>query len=167
MNLKEYLSTIYSGDFDFLSNRKEKIVKNYIENNINKAYAVIGEYDNEQEFQVQYFFNDFNGLRIYLNKEYIIIKLEIDFKSNKKYEADNTLIINNIQYFDIIQTGKYNLDEYNIIINININKNDENSFSMSIKNFGDFWIIYKWFLKNLKKLYLPCKISIPLPLKKK
>ena len=72
MNLKEYLSTIYSGDFDFLSNRKEKIVKNYIENNINKAYAVIGEYDNEQEFQVQYFFNDFNGLRIYLNKEGLI-----------------------------------------------------------------------------------------------
>ena len=134
--LREYLSIIYSGDFDFLSNRKEKKIRNYIENNVNKAYEVIGEYDNKQEFQD--YFNDFNGLRIYFNKEYLS-QLEIDFKHNKKYEADNTLIINNLQYFDKIPIGKYNLDEYGLIINLN--KNNDNSFSMSIENFDDFGLI--------------------------
>lgn len=33
----------------------------------------------------------------------------MDFKHNKKYVADNTLIINNLQYFDKIPTGKYNI----------------------------------------------------------
>ena len=135
-NLKVFLASIYIGDFDFLSNRKEKIVKNYINSNKMKAYGVIGEYDEDQE--INDLFSDFNGLKIYFNKNYLS-KLEIDFKHNKKFEASNTLVINNLENFDNIQQGNYTLEEYNM--NINIAKKEDNSFSMTISNFEDYGLI--------------------------
>jgi len=148
-NLKEFLSCIYLGDFDFLSNRKEKIVKNYINSNEEKAYEVIGEYDDDDVQEISDLISDFNGLKIYFNKNYLH-NLEIDFKHNKKFEASNTLIIDNLVNFDNIQQGDYTLEEYNM--NINITKKDDNSFSMTISNFEDYGLILKIPEKLINKI---------------
>lgn len=135
--LKYFLYFTSTGDFDFLSNRKERDIGNYININKKKAYELIGNYNHDEEDSLNNYFSEFNGLKIYYNKDYLN-NLIIDITNNKYYEPDNILIINNLQNFETIQLGEYNLDGYNIIIKIN---NNNNIFSMTITNLPDFGLI--------------------------
>ena len=138
-NFKSFLSLVFMNDYDFLSNLRENEIRNYIEENVNKAYQVMGEYEEGQINNQNICVNKFNNLEIYFNKEYLK-NLEIDFKSNKKFQVNQTLLINKIFSLNINE-GSYNVKEYGI--DLNITKIEENYFSFSIEKFNDFGLILK------------------------
>lgn len=150
-NLKEFLCSVSSGDFDFLTNRREKNIENYISLNKKKAYEVMANYE-EVEEQSSDYFTDFHGLKIYNNKDYLS-DLKIDLTHNKVFQPDDGLIIDNLENLDKIQIGDYNLDEYNLIIKINKNDSNNSTF-MSITNLPDYGLILMIpkYLENKNKI---------------
>ena len=152
-NLKTFLSAVYMNDYEFLSKLREDEIKNYIEENKDKAFEVCAEYDDDddQEFTDNKYLSEINQLKIYFNKNYLR-NLEINFLYNKKFENNDNLIIDNIFSPHNIQESDKTIEEYNI--NLDINKTKENTFSISIKNFTDFGLILmipKKIEKEIKK----------------
>ena len=92
------------------------MIKNYINENKEKAFQVSGIYE---DFNDDIILNikEINKLKLYLDEEYLN-KLEIDFSYNTKFENNNNLIINNINSSKDIQ-GNYNIENYGIYFDIN------------------------------------------------
>ena len=136
-NLKIILSVVSMNNYKFLSDLRENEIKNYIKENLNKAYEVLGEYEFGEDFEQIDYIIKLNNLRIYFNKEYLK-NLEIDLKDNRKIKENNTLLIDNIYSLENIE-GNYNIEEYGIILNIK--KKDDNHYSFSIDNLNDYGLI--------------------------
>ena len=136
-NLKLFLSVVSMNNYEFLSDLREKEIKNYIKENQHKAYEVLGEYEFRQDFDQLNYINDLNNLRIYFNKEYLK-HLEIDLKDNQKFQENDTLLIDNIYNSENIE-GNYNIEEYGITLNVK--KKENNNYLISIDNFKDFGLI--------------------------
>jgi len=136
--LKTFLSAVYMNDYEFLPKFRENEVKNYINDNLEKAFEVIGSYEeNEEEYNKnKYLQEKFNKVKLYFNEEYLK-KLKIDFVYNNHLENDDSLNIDNIFCSHNIQ-GNYKLD---FGISLNINKIMENNYSIEIKNLNDFGLI--------------------------
>jgi hypothetical protein len=123
-------------EFEFLTNYKEEMIKNYINENKEKAFQVSGIYEDfndDKKLKIK----EINKLKFYLDEEYLN-KLEIDFSYNTKFGNNNNLIINNINSSKDIQ-GNYNIENYGI--NFDINKEEINCYSICIKNLNDFGLI--------------------------
>ena len=136
-NLKIFLSVVSMNNYEFLSGLRENEIKNYIKENQNKAYEVLGDYEFGEELEQIDYITKLNDLSIYFNKNYLK-HLEIDLKDNKKFQENDTLLIDNIYSPDNIQ-GNYNIEEYGIILNIQ--KKDDNHYLFSIDNLYDFGLI--------------------------
>ena len=69
---KLFLSKIFNNNNIFLSRFREEEIKKYIEENIKKAYEVMGEYEDAQENEPNDYINKLNNeLSLYFNKEYL------------------------------------------------------------------------------------------------
>jgi uncharacterized protein YkuJ len=148
-NLKSILSAIYMNDYEFLSKSREDEIKNYIDENKEKAYEVCGEYeDDEQEFNDINYIHEINQLKFYFNNNYLR-NLEINFLYNKKFENNDDLTINNIPCQHDIEENNIKIEEYGIILNIE--KKKKNNISINIKNFKDFGLILM-IPKKIKKI---------------
>ena len=143
-NFKKFLSAVFMKDYEFLSNFRENEIRKYVKENKDKAYEVMGEYEEiEEEIEQKNYIKKLKELRIYYNEDYLK-KFEIDFKFKKTAEINNTLIIDNISYPDNIENnnnieGNYNIEEYGI--SINVKKIKEQTLSISIENLNDFGLI--------------------------
>ena len=135
-NLKLFLSAIYLNQFEFLNNKKEDTIKTYINENIDKAFQICGTYDDFSD-DVKIKIKEINKLKIYLDEENLD-KLEIDFSYNNKFENDINLVINNINSSKDIE-GNYEIENYGI--KFDVKKENNNLYSISIKNFNDFGLI--------------------------
>ena len=136
-NLKIFLSVVSMNNYEFLTDLREKEIKNYIKENQNKAYEVLGEYEFREEFEQLDYISNLNNLRIYFNNEYLK-HLEIDLKNNQKFQENDTLLIDNIYNSENIE-GNYNIEEYGITLNVK--KKENNNYLFSIDNFKDFGLI--------------------------
>ena len=138
LNLKTFLSAVYMNEFEFLSNKRENEIKDYVNENREKAFEVCGNYEEETpESDLRIYITKRNELKLYFNKEYLS-ELEINFYNNKKFEPFNNLTLDDIYCSNDIQ-GKYTTEQYGIILNII--KTHENCFSISIKNLDDYGLI--------------------------
>ena len=135
-NLKLFLSAIYMNQFEFLNNRKEETIKAYINENRDKAIQVCGTYDDFSD-DVKIKIKEINKLKLFLDEENLD-KLEIDFSYNTKFENDINLIINNINSSKDIE-GNYEIENYGI--KFDVKKENNNLYSISIKNLNDFGLI--------------------------
>ena len=114
------------------------MIKNYISENIEKAFQVGGIYEEfDSLIDKKILIKLENNLKLYINNEFLD-DFEVDFSFNKKFENINTLIINNIYSINDIE-GDYNLEKYGL--NIKKSKTDNNIFSITINNFDDFGLI--------------------------
>ena len=145
-NFKLFLSMVFNKDYLFLSRFREEEIKKYLEENINKAYEVMGEYEDVQENESNNYITKLNNeLNLYLNKNYLK-NLVKNIKKNEKFETiENTLLIDKISCKENIE-GEFNIKE----IKFNIKKSEGNIFSFFIENIKDFGLILS-VPKNLKK----------------
>ena len=75
-------------EFEFLTNYNEDRIRNYIKDNLEKAFEISAVYKELDEVNKNEILKEENGLRIYMNKE-ILEPLEINFSSNRKFENNN------------------------------------------------------------------------------
>ena len=136
--LRSFLLCVYSNNFDSLTNKDKNDVADYIKNNKIKAYEVIGWYNDILDLEANNYFNSFNNLKIYFNKNYLR-KLDIDFNSGEKFDVNNYLLIDNLENLNTIIEQDYNLDEYKI--KLSVKKKNEHTFSLIIENLDDFGLI--------------------------
>ena len=104
LNLKMLLSAVFLNDYESLQNFKENKIREYINENLIKAFEVSGVYENYEEKNINLkniLIDEKEGLKINFNKDYLN-KLEINIVSNEKLENDNALkdcIINEVFCF--------------------------------------------------------------------
>ena len=146
-NLKLFLSAVYMNEYEFLVNHKEDTIKNYINENIEKAFQVSGIYEDFNDIE-KINIKEKNKLKLFLDEE-DLDKLEIDFSYNTMFENDINLVINNINSSIDIQ-GYYEIQNYGIKFDVK-KENNNNSYSISIKNLNDFGLILM-IPKEIKKL---------------
>ena len=136
-NLKLFLSAVYMNEYEFLTNYKEKLISEYIYENIDKAYEICAILKMNETPEDSLSFIEQNPIKYYIKKDYLE-ELGIDFMSYNKFHINNSLIIDNIKISSNIQ-GNYKSDKYEI--QINVNKVDYDNFTISLENFKDSGLI--------------------------
>ena len=145
-NLKLFLSVVYMNDYEFLTNCREKIISDYVYENIDKAYEICGILkSNEHKDNALSIFEN-NAFKYYIKNDKLE-ELGIDFYSNNKFKINNSLIIDNIYIPEDIQ-GIFKSEKYSI--EISINKVDINNYRILLENFNDFGLILLIF-KEIKE----------------
>jgi len=143
-NIKLFLSAVYMNEYEFLTNCREKLISEYINENIDKAFEIGGilKYN-----QINDSILEANEFKFYIKKKYMQ-ELETIFQCNNKYKINNSLIIENIITNEITQ-GNYKCEKYGI--DIIVNKSELNYYTISIKNFNDYGLILLVFeeVKNI------------------
>jgi len=124
-------------EYEFLTNYKEKMINDYINENKEKAFQVSGVYKEFDSLDIKNLIKEEKEIKLFFNDEFLE-KFEIDFSRDIKFENNNKLIINNIISSIDIQ-GCYIDDTYGI--KFDIKKEEYNIFSLWIKNIDDFGLI--------------------------
>ena len=138
-NLKLFLSAVYMNEFEFLTDYDEKMIKNYIYENIKKAFEIGGKYKelDDSFIDKDILIGNDNKHTIYFNNDYID-NFEVNLSYNNKFENNNMLIIDNI-YSNIDIHGIYKIQNYGL--NVKIDKIEKSKFLISIDGLNDFGLI--------------------------
>ena len=144
-NLKLFLSVVYMNDYEFLTNCREKLISDYVYENIDKAYEICGilKMDDQKNNALSILEN--NAFKYYIKNDYLE-ELGIDFYSNSKFKINNSLEIDNIHIPEDIH-GIFKSEKYSI--KISINKVDINN-KILLENLNDFGLILLIF-KEIKE----------------
>ena len=136
-NLKLFLSAVYMNEYEFLTNYKEKLITEHIYENIDKAYEICAILKNSETTEEKLSLIEEYPIKYYINKNNLE-ELGIDFMSYNKFHVNNSLIIDNVQSSSNIQ-GNYKSEKYEI--EINVNKEDFDNFTITLENFKDYGLI--------------------------
>ena len=135
-NIKLFLSAVYMNEYEFLTNHREKIISEYINENIDKAYEICGILKNNDITNNKILFED-NAFKCYIKNDNIE-ELSLNLFSNKKFEINNLLIISNINISENIQ-GHFESEKYGI--QINVSRSEYNNIIISLEGFNDYGLV--------------------------